>query len=144
MQTQLAAAAWRSRVKGLIMQVKLKTLENGDVRVDRTYFDGAEDVTDSTTLRDQGAYVYRVNPNGTTTQVCEGLRPTGPTLMAGADLAQTVSRTLGFERWLAWADGRQDDAVEFLVPIGGTFDVAEAGANALGIDVSDVLNVKKI
>jgi len=81
---------------GKIMQVKTSTLENGNVLVSKTYFDGEEMVTDTLELTEIGAYVYVINPNGTTSQVCEGLRPTGPTLMAGNDLAETVRRTLGF------------------------------------------------
>lgn len=76
------------------MQVQITTLESGNVKVEKTYFDGAEMVTDTSELTAIGAYVYKVNPNGTTSQVCEGLRPTGPTLMAGDDLASTVRRTL--------------------------------------------------
>ena len=47
------------------------------------------------------------------------------------------------ETWIAWIDGHKDEAVEFEVPEAGTFDVAEAGANALGIDVCEELNVEK-
>ena len=76
------------------MQVEITTLKNGNVKVAKTYFDGSEMVTDTSELTAIGAYVYKINPNGTTSQVCEGLRPTGPTLMAGDDLAATVRRTL--------------------------------------------------
>lgn len=47
------------------------------------------------------------------------------------------------EKWIAWLDGKRDDAVEFDVPLDGTFDVAEAGAFALGIDVCEELNVAR-
>lgn len=48
------------------------------------------------------------------------------------------------ETWLAWIDGQKDEAVEFTVPLNGrTFDVAEAGAKALGIDVCEELNVAR-
>ena len=77
------------------MQVKASALVNGNVLVSKTYFDGTEMVTDTVELTAIGAYVYAINPNGTTSQVCEGLLPTGPTLMAGNDLAETVRRTLG-------------------------------------------------
>lgn len=77
------------------MKVAITTLENGNVQVAKTYFDGEEMVTDTSELTQIGAYVYVINPNGTTSQVCQGLRPTGPTLMAGDDLADTVRRTLG-------------------------------------------------
>lgn len=47
------------------------------------------------------------------------------------------------ETWIAWIDGQREEAVEFEVPIKGLFDVAEAGAKALGIDVCDALNVAR-
>jgi hypothetical protein len=47
------------------------------------------------------------------------------------------------ETWMAWIDGREDEAVVFLVPLDGTYDVAEAGAVALGVDVSEQLNVAR-
>ena len=46
------------------------------------------------------------------------------------------------ETWIAWLNGKKEDAVEFEVPIVGTFDVAEAGANALGVDLSGEVNVE--
>lgn len=48
------------------------------------------------------------------------------------------------EVWKAWVDGKRDEAVEFLVPEGATFDVAAAGADALGVDVSESLNVQRV
>ena len=48
------------------------------------------------------------------------------------------------EVWEAWEDGRRDEAERFLVPEGGTFDVAQAGARALGVDVSESLNVARV
>lgn len=48
------------------------------------------------------------------------------------------------EVWEAWEDGKRDEAERFLVPLGGTFDVAEAGAAALGVDVSESLNVARV
>lgn len=48
------------------------------------------------------------------------------------------------EVWTAWEDGARDDAVTFLVPLNGeAFDVADAGAQALGVDVSERLNVER-
>lgn len=47
------------------------------------------------------------------------------------------------ETWIAWLDGKKGEAVEFEVPLGGTFDVADAGATALGIDVCEELNVAR-
>lgn len=49
-----------------------------------------------------------------------------------------------FEVWEAWKDEKRDDAERFLVPVGGTFDVAEAGAQALGVEVSEILNVARV
>lgn len=48
------------------------------------------------------------------------------------------------ETWAAWLDG-SDEVVYFEVPadIPGGFDVAQAGAEALGVDVCDALNVAK-
>ena len=50
-----------------------------------------------------------------------------------------------YEVWRAWEDGEKDDAVEFLVPLDGkAHDVADIGASALGVDVSDRLNVEAV
>ena len=43
-----------------------------------------------------------------------------------------------------WEDGARDDAVRFIVPAGGVVDIAEAGAAALGVDVSERLNVARV
>ena len=48
------------------------------------------------------------------------------------------------EAWEAWEDGARDDAVRFIVPAGGVVDIAEAGAAALGVDVSERLNVARV
>ena len=48
------------------------------------------------------------------------------------------------EEWEAWEDGARDDAVRFIVPAGGVVDIAEAGAAALGVDVSERLNVARV
>lgn len=48
------------------------------------------------------------------------------------------------EVWEAWEDGKRDEAQQFLVPEGGFFDVAEAGARALGVEVSESLNVARV
>lgn len=47
------------------------------------------------------------------------------------------------EAWEAWEDGKRGEAADFFVPFGRSFDVAEAGANALGVEVSESLNVRK-
>lgn len=48
------------------------------------------------------------------------------------------------EEWAAWEDGEKDGAVSFFAPSSGTFDIAEAGARALGVDVSESLNVSRV
>ena len=48
------------------------------------------------------------------------------------------------EAWEAWEDGARDDAVRFIVPAGGVVDIAEVGAAALGVDVSERLNVARV
>lgn len=48
------------------------------------------------------------------------------------------------ETWEAWLDGKRDEAVQFEAPVGGTFDIAEAGAAALGIAVCEELNVARV
>ena len=48
------------------------------------------------------------------------------------------------ETWEAWVDGQRDAAVEFHAPVGETFDIAEAGAAALGIEVCEELNVRRV
>lgn len=72
----------------------ITTLENGDVRVERKYFDGEAMQTMSRDFRAVGAYVHQVYPNGATAQICEGLQLRGPALMAGDDLAATIRATL--------------------------------------------------
>jgi hypothetical protein len=47
------------------------------------------------------------------------------------------------ETWEAWLDGKRDESVTFEVPVEGTFDVAEAGAAALGVEVCEELNVQR-
>lgn len=48
------------------------------------------------------------------------------------------------EIWHAWEDGAEGDKVEFLVPLdGAAHDVAALGASALGVDVSETLNVER-
>lgn len=48
------------------------------------------------------------------------------------------------ESWEAWEDGKEGARVLFFVPAHGTCDVAELGANALGVDVSESLNVQRV
>ena len=55
--------------------------------------------------------------------------------------ANTIQAT---ETWEAWVDGKRDEAIRFEAPVGGTCDIAEAGAAALGIDVCEELNVKRV
>lgn len=49
-----------------------------------------------------------------------------------------------FEIWQAWLDGKKDEAEMFRVPVGGVHDVAALGADALGVDVSEALNVARV
>ena len=56
---------------------------------------------------------------------------------------QATTTTVETETWVAWLDGKRNEAVEFEVPVAGTYDVAEAGAAALGIDVCEELNIKR-
>ena len=56
----------------------------------------------------------------------------------------TSAASIETETWEAWLDGKRGDAVQFEVPLAGTFDVAEAGARALGIDVCEELNVERV
>lgn len=73
---------------------KITTLPGGYVLVRQEYFDGEDMAVMERTFTVQGSYVYQVHANGTSSQVCEGLLPTGPTLMAGDDLADTIRKTL--------------------------------------------------
>lgn len=66
------------------------------------------------------------------------LTPAGFTIAAEEKLAEET------EEWEAWGDGARDDAVRFIVPAGGVVDIAEAGAAALGVDVSERLNVARV
>ena len=56
----------------------------------------------------------------------------------------TDSNIQPFQIWEAWLDGQRDNAVTFIVPTSGSIDVAEAGAEALGVDVCPALNVRSI
>ena len=47
------------------------------------------------------------------------------------------------ETWKAWTDNDPENFATFEVPLGGTCDVADAGAMALGIDVCEELNVAR-
>lgn len=47
------------------------------------------------------------------------------------------------ERWFAWLDGRVHAHVSFYVPVGSTVDIAQAGADALGVDLSESVNVER-
>ncbi len=77
---------------------KTKTLQNGDVSVEHTYFAMDDYVTDVAVYQASGHYVHRINPNGTLTQVCEGLLPRGPTLHCGDDLEAAIRRTLKLKK----------------------------------------------
>ena len=59
------------------MTTTIKTLENGNVEVTRTYSDwcGSSSVTSEYTVRSGRVHVAWAN--GTTSEACEGLRPTG-------------------------------------------------------------------
>lgn len=59
------------------MNAIIKTLENGNVEVTRTYSDwcGSGSITNEYTVR--GGRVHVAWPNGTTSEACEGLKPTG-------------------------------------------------------------------
>ena len=72
----------------------IKTLANGDIRVEHQYFDGESMTTMRRDFRAVGAYVHQVFPNGATEQICKGLQLRGPTLMAGTDLEATIIATL--------------------------------------------------
>ena len=76
------------------IMAKITILENGDVHVEQAFFNGEEMDRMDRTFTARGAYVYQVFLNGTESQTCEGLRPTGPTLRAGPDLAEVIRKTL--------------------------------------------------
>ena len=73
---------------------KISLVSGGDIEVSQEYFDGSEMATMTRTFRQVGAYVHQVFPNGSTSQTCEGLRPTGNTLMSGDDLTEVIRKTL--------------------------------------------------
>jgi hypothetical protein len=58
--------------------------------------------------------------------------------------ANSELQAVEVEAWEAWVDGQRDGAVEFHAPVGGAFDIAEAGAAALGVEISEELNVQRI
>ena len=47
------------------------------------------------------------------------------------------------EKWVAWTDEDPERRVEFEVPLGSTYDVSDAGATALGIELSESVNVAR-
>ena len=73
---------------------KITLVSGGDVEVSQEYFDGADASTMTRVFRQVGSYVHQVFPNGSTSQICEGLAPTGNTLMGGDDLALIIRNTL--------------------------------------------------
>ena len=73
---------------------KFKQLDNGNVEVTQEWFDGQSMVSSTATYCAVGSYVHRINPNGTTSQVCEQLLPTWPTLMVGSSLVDAIRRTV--------------------------------------------------
>jgi hypothetical protein len=77
----------------------IKTLENGNVQVDRTYWSFDREETSSETYAEIGAYVYKVYPNGANCHACEGLAVRGPTLHASRDgnLEAVIRKTLGLK-----------------------------------------------
>ena len=48
------------------------------------------------------------------------------------------------EKWEAWLDGQRSCSVNFYAPVGGTFDIAQAGAEALGVEVCEELNTQRV
>lgn len=48
------------------------------------------------------------------------------------------------EKWAAWLDGQKEEAVEFEVPVFGISDIAALGAAALGVDLSELVNVERM
>ena len=47
------------------------------------------------------------------------------------------------EEWIAWVDENREEVASFHAPVGGTCDIASMGADALGVDVSETLNVTR-
>lgn len=78
------------------MTVTIKTLENGNVEVTRTYSDwcGSGSVTNEYTIR--RGRVHVVWANGATTEACEGLKTTGYFIDVneGADLESVIRAQL--------------------------------------------------
>ena len=70
--------------------------------------------------------------------------PTAAAARAGVAEAVRLEPAPRTEMWEAWIDGDREGAVRFDVPVGGTCDIADAGAAALGVDVSEALNVARI
>jgi hypothetical protein len=56
---------------------------------------------------------------------------------------ETIMNNANTETFIAWLDGQESNAVEFEAPVQSTFDIAQAAADALGVDVCDELNVKR-
>jgi hypothetical protein len=69
----------------------------------------------------------------------------GTATMDDAEGCPVTATVWEVETWIAWMDGHKDDAVEFDVPYESPhqFDVAQAGADALGVDVCEELNVQR-
>ena len=73
----------------------ITTTENGAVVVCYDYYDWTNDSTNHVEqlYTSIGRYVYRVG-NTCTSQTCEGLSTTGPTLMLSGSLEETIRKTL--------------------------------------------------
>ena len=63
--------------------------------------------------------------------------------MSECQITEVTENSQIVETWEAWMDGARESAVTFTVPLAGTFDFAEAGAKALGVDVCAELNVSR-
>lgn len=78
------------------MTTTIKTIENGNVEVTRTYSDwsGSGSISNEYTIR--CGRVHVVWPNGTTSEACEGLKPTGYFIdvAEGADLESVIRAQL--------------------------------------------------
>ncbi len=60
------------------------------------------------------------------------------------DAGEITLQATEVEEWEAWEDEKRDEAKRFMVPAGGVVDIAEAAAQALGVDVSESLNVERV
>ena len=99
-----------------------------------------EEVSASELRTSRGRYDVRLAPEGFNVQ--DG-QDRDVIAAVGAMPRAGVFGWVETESWEAWLDGKREDAAAFTLPVGGVHNVVEAGAAALGVEVTEALNVAR-